>query len=68
MKCSIAEAGVYNLNRFRIMINDDSESNAHFVKEIKIPDDVLIHVIDDDDDEQSEGRQQQKDTNLLGDF
>eukprot|EP00347_Sterkiella_histriomuscorum_P023756 403333495 len=45
MKCAILKPGVYNLNRFRIvMIEDDSQVKHHFVSEIKLPDDILITV------------------------
>ncbi len=44
---------MYNLNRFRVAIlegSPDSESGSmnpgHFVNEVRLPDDILITVID----------------------
>jgi len=54
LRCAILKPGVFNLNRFRVTIMDDSEdlgsdqspSKHHFVKEIRLPDDILVTVND----------------------
>jgi hypothetical protein len=39
--------GVYNLNKFRVVIEEASNtSRSHFVNEIKLDDDILITVKD----------------------
>lgn len=47
MKCAVLKPGVYNLNRFRILIKEDEISaRQHFVNEIKLTDDILLSVRD----------------------
>jgi len=38
--------GVFNLNRLKIIIMEDEKAKNHFVNEIRLPDDILINVID----------------------
>ena len=51
LKCAILKPGVYNLNRFRVAILEGPEegepgSLGHFVNEVRLPDDILVTVID----------------------
>ena len=39
----MSRPGVYNLNRFRIMIKD-RDDNMNLVSEVKLHDDILLHV------------------------
>ena len=53
LKCAVVKPGVYNLNRFRVTIldggeDDDGQMRHHFVNEIRLPDDIIINVIDTD--------------------
>ena len=45
LKCAISKPGVYNLNRFKIIINDkDNEYDiySNFWPEVKLTDDILL--------------------------
>ena len=45
MKCAISKPGIYNLNRFKIIINDkdsDYDIYSNFLTEVKLTDDILI--------------------------
>jgi len=47
LKCAISKPGIYNLNRFKIVINDkDDEYDVYsnFLTEVKLTDDILLHV------------------------
>ena len=49
LKFAVSHPGVYNLNRFRVLITNSemsSDTQSHFLNEIKINDDILFHVID----------------------
>lgn len=54
LRCAILKPGVFNLNRLRVSILDGSEvgggeqspSKHHFVKEIRLSDDILVTVND----------------------
>jgi len=53
LRCAILKPGVFNLNRLKVSILDGSEdggdaspSKHHFVKEIKLTDDILVTVND----------------------
>lgn len=46
LKCSVSRPGVYNLNRFKILVKAAKEESEgqHYVSEFKIQDDILLHV------------------------
>jgi hypothetical protein len=52
LKCAVLKPGVYNLNRFRIIILEDEEEGHmkhHFVNEIRLTDDILLTATDSSD-------------------
>lgn len=71
LKFAVSHPGVYNLNRFRVIITNSevaSEAQSHFLDEIKINDDILFHVIDTScDKKQIDAMDLHKD-DLLNDF
>ena len=53
LRCAILKPGVFNLNRLKVSILDDQDDGGdglaakhHFVKEIKLNDDILVTVND----------------------
>ena len=53
LRCAVLKPGVFNLNRLHVSIMDGSEeggesspSKHHFVKEIRLQDDILVTVND----------------------
>ena len=50
LKCAVTHGGVYNMNRFRILIDSieggGDQPHHGFVEEVKLPDEILVHVVD----------------------
>lgn len=52
LRCAIIQPGVFNLNRFRVVLIDQTSEgeqgakNNHFMSEIRLQDDILITVLD----------------------
>jgi len=70
LKCAISSPGVYNMNRFKVVVESlEGSSHDHmFVNEIVIKDAILVHVVDKSLQEKATGGFEINQNNLLEDF
>jgi hypothetical protein len=73
LKCAILKPGVYNMNRLCVTILDPSEvgeeennkKTHHFVREIRLSDDILLTAIDTSKPDLFENNPSSEDQNLI---